>query len=307
MTESIRVARQALSSEVGIAVASDPVVEFLLWSWRPEISLLCLGVGSAYVIGWWRLSRRTQQCLPLWRPALAIAALASLAMALLSPLDSLSEVLFSAHMLQHMLLLLAAPAFLLADPLPLVLWALPHAVRLRIGRLLAAGAVLRRVWWALTWMPIAWLTYTITLWVWHLPAAYEAALRSALLHNSEHLAFFWASVTFWWSIIDPAPHLRRPVDHALQIVYVVLAAFQKAGLALLLMLSSRVLYSFYAGVPRLLELSALEDQVWGGIIMWALGGAIDMLAVLVLLFNFFALEERRQERPTPIKADRPGK
>src|SRR6266545_7130937 len=105
----------------------------------------------------------------------------------------------------------------------------------------------------------------------------ERLASAALLHNSEHLAFFWASVTFWWSIIDPAPHLRRPVDHALQILYVVLAAFQKAGLALLLMLSSRVLYSFYAGVPRLLELSALEDQVWGGIIMWALGGAIDML------------------------------
>jgi hypothetical protein len=94
----------------------------------------------------------------------------------------------------------------------------------------------------------------------------------------------------------------------LQIVDLVPAAFQKAGLALLLMLSARVLYRSCAGVPRMPELSALEHQVWGGIVMWALGGgAIEMLAVFMLLFNFFALEERRQKRPTFVKADGPGR
>jgi cytochrome c oxidase assembly factor CtaG len=164
---------------------------------------------------------------------LALAALISLVVALLSPLDSLSEALFAAHMLQHMLLLLVAPAFLLADPLPLVLWGLPHRIRLRVDHLFAAGEVL-------------------------------------------------------------------------QLVYLVLAAFQKAGLALLLMLSPRLLYPSYAGVPRVMEPSALEDQVWGGIIMWAMGGAIDMLAVLVRLCTFCALEERHQEHSTSIKAEKPA-
>jgi cytochrome c oxidase assembly factor CtaG len=231
--------------------------------------------------------------------------LTSLVLALLSPLALLAEVLFAAHMLQHMLLLLAAPAVLLADPLPIILWALPRAIRCQIGRLLAPGAVLRRVWWAFTWMPSAWLIYAITLWIWHLPAAYEAALETAFLHDIEHLAFFTTSVVFWWPVLNPAPHVRRAPSYPLRLMYLVLAAFQKTSLALLLMLSPRILYPFYASMPRLLALSPLEDQVWGGVIMWGVGGAIDMSVVLVLLSQFLALEDRPHDEPAHVHGNGP--
>jgi putative membrane protein len=305
VNEPIRFATHPIGSDVGLVSSAVSLDELCRWSWRPEVVLICVLAGSLYAIGWQRLSRRCRCPLRVWRLASALGGLTSIAFALLSPLAVLSEILFAAHMLQHMLLLLGAPAVLLADPLPIMLWALPRTMRRQISGLLAPGAALRRVWWALTWMPSAWLSYTITLWVWHLPAAYEGALDHPFLHDIEHLAFFAASVVFWWPVINPAPHVRRAPARALSILYLVLAAFQKAGLALLLMLSSRLLYPSYAGMPRLLDLSPLEDQVWGGVIMWGVGGALDMAAVLVLLFHFLALEERPRHEPAHAGRDGP--
>jgi len=304
--EPIRFATHAIGSQVGPVSAAASLDACLRWSWRPEVALPCLLAASLYAIGWQRFSRRCRRHLPVWRLAAAYGGLTSLVLALLSPLAALSEMLFAAHMLQHMLLLVGAPAVLLADPLPITLWALPRSMRRLISRLLAPGAVLRRVWRALTWMPSAWMIYTLMLWVWHLPIAYEGALQNAFLHDIEHLAFFAASVVFWWPVINPAPHVRRAPSPAFTILYLVLAAFQKATLALVLMLSSRLLYPSYSGMPRLLDLSQLEDQVYDGVIMWGVGGAIDMSAVLVLLFHFLALEERPYKAPVHAGRDRPA-
>jgi putative membrane protein len=302
----VRLATHAIGAEGGFVSAAAPLETFLRWSWRPEVALPCLLAVGLYAIGWRRLSRRRRRPLPAWRLAAAYGGLTSLALALLSPLAALSERLFAAHMLQHMLLLVGAPAVLLADPLPITLWALPRRMRRPIGRPLAPGAVLRRVWRALTWMPGAWMIYAVVLWVWHLPVAYEGALQHAFLHDLEHLAFFAASAVFWWPVIDPAPHVRRAPPPAFIILYLVLAAFQKAALALILMLSARVLYPYYAGVPRLWDLSPLEDQVYGGVIMWGVGGAIDMAAVLALLFLFLAREERPYQAPVQAGRDGPA-
>jgi len=217
--------------------------------------------------------------------------------ALLSPVNQLAEDLFFVHMVQHLLLIkLAAPAFLLANPLPVVLWGLPAGLRIRAGRLLARGTPLRAAWQVLTWMPLAWVTYALALWLWHLPIAYDAALNHRLLHDAEHLAFFWAALLFWWPVIAPAPHFRRPVHHGVRIVYLVLAAFQEAVLGLLLTVVPWVLYATYALAPRVLALTVQQDQAWGGIVMWGAGGAIDMLVVLVLLSRLLG----RQDGPAPV-------
>ena len=263
------------------------------WGWRPEILLPLSVLLALFGLGWWRLRRHARPPAATWRLCAYFTGIAAVGLALLSPLARLADDLFFVHMIQHLLLIkIAAPALLLADPLPEILWSLPGPARLRAGRLLAPGAPLRAAWRAVTRMPLTWLTYALTLWLWHLPVAYDAALSDRLLHDAEHLMFFGAGLLFWWPLISPAPHLRGPVHHAVRIVYLLLAAFHEAVLGLLLTLAPWVLYSSYALVPRVQGVSAQDDQTWGGIIMWGAGGAIDMLAVLWLLFRMLGKQER---------------
>ncbi len=275
----------------GLGLAAAPT-DAIHWSWRPEVLLPLSVLVALYGVGWWRLRRRSCSGVPTWRLVSFLSGISAVGAALLSPVNQLAEDLFFVHMVQHLLLIkLAAPAFLLADPLPVTLWGLPAALRVRAGRLLARNTPLRAAWQVLTWMPLAWLTYALTLWLWHLPSAYDAALNHGLLHDAEHLAFFCAALLFWWPVIAPAPHLRRPVHLGIRIVYLVLAAFQEALLGLLLTVVPWVLYSSYTLAPRLLALTAQQDQTWGGIVMWGAGGAIDMVIVLVLLFRLLGHQD----------------
>jgi cytochrome c oxidase assembly factor CtaG len=269
---------------------------------RLEVLGPLLGLGAAYAAGWWRLSRRARWLAP-WRPALALAGLGSLAVALLSPLDALAHRLFVAHMVQHMLLVaLAAPALLLADPFPALLWALPARSRRWVRRLLARGARVRGMWRAATRAPVAWLTYAAVLGLWHLPPVYDATLRDPLLHDLEHLAFFGSAILFWWPVINPAPRVGAALDPSRRVVYLVAGALQSAILGLLLAASPTVLYSSYGGARPPGALTPLDDQALGGVVMWGVMGAVDMLAVILLLNRYFTLDEA----PGRPAATRPG-
>src|SRR5262245_43196888 len=261
------------------------VLGVLSASLRLEVALPLIVAAGVYGLGWWRLSRRSARAPGAARIALAYAGLSSIAIALLSPLDALADQRFAAHMLQHMLLVVvAAPALLLADPFPIVVWALPGTTRRRLRRRLTRGSPFGRVWLVATAMPVAWLLYAGILWLWHLPFAYVAALADRALHDVEHAMFFLGAVLFWWPVIHPAPRFRRASRHSSRIVYLVLGAFQTAALGLLLTVAPLVLYRTYATANGL---GALDDQAWGGVIMWGLGGLIDMIAVLVLLYRSF--------------------
>jgi len=263
----------------------------LSWSLRPEIVLPLLTLAGLYALGWSRLSRRAPRSPGARRPGLVVVGLAALVLALLSPLDGLADTLFVAHMVQHMLLIMvAAPALLLADPFPMVIWALPGAARLRARRWIGRSSVAGRLWRTATSWPLAWIVSACILWGWHLPGAYDAALSHRLLHDLEHLSFFVGALVFWWPVIHPAPRFRPGAPYPLRVVYLVLGAFQTAALGLVLTLAPGVLYRSYAGGPRPGGLGALEDQTWGGVVMWGLGGLIDMIAVLSLVYRSFGTD-----------------
>jgi putative membrane protein len=260
----------------GIAWAHGPATPDTIASdVRLEVLLPLLLLGVLYVLGWSRLSRRP---FAARRAVFMLVGLTALALALLSPLDQLADRLFAAHMVQHMLLIVvAAPALLLADPFPAVVWALPHAWRLGCRRWIVRSSAIGLTWRTATAIPAAWIAFTLTLWVWHVPAAYDAALSHRWLHDVEHLSFFAAALLFWWPVIHPAPRFRRGAPYPTRVVYLTLGAFQTAALGLAITLAPTVLYRSY------LKTGALEDQTWGGVVMWGFGGAIDMLAVLVLV------------------------
>jgi cytochrome c oxidase assembly factor CtaG len=277
------------------------------WVWRPAVLIPLCALGALYVRGWWRLRRapRTRGAAPAWRLAAYLAGLASVVLALCSPLELLSELSFTAHMVQHQLLLMTAPPLLLlAEPFPMVLWGLPPRPRRRVGALVARPGPVRSVLRTLTWMPVAGGLYTLTLWGWHYPLAYEAALRFPVLHDVEHLTFFGTAVLFWWPIVNPAPRPRRlttGVMYGARIGYLILATAQNTLLGAVLGLAERALYPSYAAAPRLLaEWSPVDDQSFGGGVMWS-GSHMFLVAVLVLLHRAMEAEGRKADaRTRPI-------
>ncbi|MGH9895089.1 MAG: cytochrome c oxidase assembly protein, partial [bacterium] len=113
------------------------------WNWRSEVTLVVAVMGALFASGWWRLRERGSRTTTRWRLALYLGGLATVCLALMSPIDSLASVLFLVHMVQHELLtMVAAPLLLLANPLPAFLWALPRRSRHSVGRLLTRAALL---------------------------------------------------------------------------------------------------------------------------------------------------------------------
>jgi putative membrane protein len=228
--------------------------------------------------------------------AFAAAMLALLA-ALASPIDGLGEdYLFSAHMLQHVLLGDIAPLLLLLSlsrvimrPLTRRLTALERA----LGPLAHPLAAL-----------VAWL---VLMYPWHVPALYDAALESPPLHLLEHTSFFVAGVAVWWPLVQPVP-MRRSLPGLWPLAYIGAAKLGLAVLGLYLTWSSTVLYDYYEGVPRIWGLSPLEDQNVGGAIMMV---EQSLTFVLVLVWVFVRMlarseeEERRRERLEEAASARP--
>lgn len=254
-------------------------------AWRTDIALPLAALTVLYLTGWTRLARRSPaRCRRalITRLALTLGGLTAAAVALLALHEAAHES-FAAHMMQHLLLIVVAvPALLLADPLPAVMWALPCAARRVVRLALVAPAAPRRIFHALTRMPVAWTLHAAALWLWHVPAVYDAALASGALHDVEHLLFAATAALFWWPVIDPAPRASRPPALGWRIVYLLLGAFQSAGLGIVLAAAPRALYAY----------GALDDQALGGVLMWAVGGAVDMAAVLVCVYRFLAAGER---------------
>jgi cytochrome c oxidase assembly factor CtaG len=250
--------------------------------WRLEVASPLALAMMVYTVGWARLARRSPSGLRarlVGRLALALGGLVVAAIALLGLQDAAHE-RFLPHMVQHVLLMMVAvPALLLADPLPALLWALPSTARASLRALLIGPARTRRAWRALTRLPVAWTLWAVVLGLWHVPAAHDAALEILWVHDLAHLTLAAAAVVFWWPVIGPAPRSAVPPAVS-RVVYLLLAAFASAALGVLLATSPQPLYA-YRAPPSGLNL--LEDQVAGGLVMWAVGGAIDMAAVLALV------------------------
>jgi putative membrane protein len=218
----------------------------------------------------------------------ALGALLALSLALISPLDALGErYLFSAHMVQHLLLGDIAPL--------LALLALSRVImRPATRRLVGVERALGRFAHPLTGLAL-WL---VLIYVWHVPTLYQAALRDPFVHALEHVSFFTAGVALWWPLVQPVP-MRHRLTGLGSLGYIAAAKAGLAALGLYLVWSSTVAYPFYETAPRIWDLSAREDQNVGGAIMM-----IEQSLVLVLFFvvTFVRMlgqsekEQRRRER-----------
>jgi putative membrane protein len=274
-----------------VAHPGQPPAPHDLWSaWNLHPVLL----GGLLLTAWayWRgQTSGPRRPIDTWRARCFTAALVALGLALLSPLDALSGALASAHMVQHLLLLLvAAPLLALSAPSSAILRGSPLALRRASGRWrrrlgLTHGnlGVLRH--------PVAvWLGSVGVIWLWHAAAPYDATLDNQLLHGLEHASFLVTAVLFWQVVVGVRGAAR--VSGGLGVLLVFAMAMQSVFLSVLVTFARAPWYSGYAATTAPWGLDPLTDQQLAGVIMWIPAGGIYLAAALVLLVTWIRATER---------------
>jgi cytochrome c oxidase assembly factor CtaG len=257
------------------------------WSWEPAIVIplaLMLGIYGAGALR--RGSLRTLR----WRHASFAAGWLTLFLALTSPIHELGEQLFSAHMLQHeIMILISAPLISASHPGATCLWALAPRHRVHVGgwvHTVEKSAFVRLFTSALS----AWLLETIALWVWHIPALYDATLSSDWIHAAQHLSFFLTAVLFWSALYGVG---RSIMSYGAGTFYVFGAAAQCSALGALLTFSSVLWYPAYATTTTRWGLTPLQDQQLGGVIMWVPSSIVFIIIGLTLFARWISESDRR--------------
>jgi putative membrane protein len=264
------------------------------WDWSLDPPLVLVLVFAAlYAIGDRRTAApaRTKQARRLQRTSF-YAGLAVLVIALASPLDALSEQLFWVHMIQHVLLLVvAAPLIVLARPWTRLWRALPLDLRRPLARGLGVSertSWLRSASRALGTPPAGFLAFSVVLLAWHVPALFDATLRSATLHALEHTLFLLTAVMFWKHVID-SPPLQAPLSSVQRVAYLVGAMVVSWVLAIVLALAPDPLYGFYAHeATRPGGISALTDQQIAAGIMWVPGSITFVIVIFAYVHRWLA-------------------
>ena len=192
------------------------------------------------------------------------------------PLHDLSDsFLFSAHMVQHLVLTLLVP--------PLLLVATPGWMLRPVLDVPVLGAIIRRVT-----RPIAcFAIFNVVVAAWHLPPLYNAAVAVHSIHIAQHLMFMAAAVLMWWPYLSRLPELPR-LSYPGQMLYSFLMVIQMSIVSIYIAMADEVLYPAYASAPRVWAISPMQDQMIGGLIMWIPGGLFFYGVMSVVFFKWVA-------------------
>ena len=257
---------------------------FTRWDvpWLPTVGLVL--VALTYATGWARARRTRPAELPPWRLAAFLSGLASIFVAISSPLDTFSETLLFMHMAQHFVLMsIAPPLLVLGAPVVPLLRGTPR-LTIRMLRPLFRSRVTHQLLSHPQRNLFAWLAMNAAYVGWHVPAAYEFALQSENWHNVEHACFLFTSVLFWWPVVRPWP--SRPIKSQLVLIpYLACADLVNTGVSAFLCFSGRLVYPSYADVQRPFLLSALNDQIAAGAFMWVFGSMVFLIPVALIIMR----------------------
>ena len=285
--------------------AAEPLAPHDLWSaWSLEpgvvIPLALAAAVYARGVHAWR-ERSTRNFERTKREAQFFAAgLATLAFALMSPVHRAGSVLFTAHMVQHELLMaVAAPLLVLGRPGVAFLWGLPESVRKQVGSLATARAP-RAAWTALTTPSVAFLLHGAAIWIWHAPLYYDASVTSEGVHTAQHLSFLGTALLFWWAVFFGRGHRK---SHGTVILWLFATAVHTSLLGALLTGAEAPWYHAYDDAfTSSWGLTALDDQQLGGIIMWVPGGVVYIVAALYLVLGFIRESAERAKQRDGVRA-----
>jgi putative membrane protein len=262
------------------------------WTFDPLVIAGLATASIVYAVGVRRLYRvaAAGRRALMYRTIAYDAGILVCALALLSPLDHASDVLFSAHMAQHeLLMVVAAPLIALARPMAPMLWALPRRWRVRAGRTLQRPGPVR-AWHVLTSPVLALVLHALVRWLWHLPIFFDAALADERIHAVQHLSFFLTAVLFWWALI----HGRYGrVGYGAGVAFVFLTVIHSGLLAAILAFADHPLYAPHAAASAAWGVDALVDQERAGLLMWIPVGIIMMAIGLAIFAAWIGQASRR--------------
>ncbi|MFC5499715.1 cytochrome c oxidase assembly protein [Caenimonas terrae] len=262
------------------------------WSFEPWVVGLLLLAMAGYALGTWRVWRRAGRGRGVQPRQLAAFVLGwlALAAALLSPLDALGAWLFSAHMVQHeLLMVVAAPLLVIGRPLAAWAWAFSPAARPALRAAIRSRPI-AATWRLLTAPLAAWALHALALWLWHVPRLFDAALHSEAIHVLQHASFLASALLFWWAALGGDQRVPGPWA----IVLLLTTMLHTSVLGALLTFAATPWYSGYAATTASLGLTPLDDQQIGGLVMWVPGGLAYLVAGLALALQWFG---DRPQRP----------
>ena len=262
--------------------------------WSPPVwvtsSLIVSGV--VYTRGWFAIRRTRPLEFSGARLGSSLLGLAVIWVAIASPLDGFADVLLSAHMVEHLLLMsFAPPLLLLGWPVVPMLRGLPRSFTVGVLGPLLRAQWLRGFGRTLTAPLVAWLAMNLIFLGWHVPAAYDFALEHERWHEFEHLCFLGSSILFWWPVVRPWPaHESR--EGWILLIYLVMADIVNTVLSAFLAFCDRPVYPYYLRVPNPFGINPLSDQRAGAVVMWVVGSAVFLIPAVTVVYRLLQGESR---------------
>jgi putative membrane protein len=270
----------------------------LFWTFNPGVLIALAVVGGTYLRRWSRVrlgpSPRAATEAPVWRLCSMLAALLLTLIALVSPLDGLADQLFFMHMIQHMLLLDVVPILAILSLTKVILRPATRALR-----------DLERSAGVLAHPAFAVVLYVAVIWAWHIPAAYDLALRHPAVHVLEHVSFLFAGSLYWWHLLSPI-RARMRLDGMGPVVYMASTKLFVGALGMGLAFAPTALYPYYVHHVRVWGISAHDDQAIAGLIMAVEQSLVMGIALVVLFVRALGESEREQLRKERYHLDGQG-
>jgi cytochrome c oxidase assembly factor CtaG len=285
-------------------VAPEPRLPdvLLAWSFDPTIQVPLMVAA----LGWlWAVrrvnARHAANPVPFSRTIAFLAGLLLIEVALQSPIERYDGTLFSAHMVQHvMLTLLAPPLIALSAPVTLLL----RVSRPDVRRRFILPVLHSRVFRVVSHPVVAWILFAGVMWGTHFSPVFERSLEDDFVHKLEHVAYLTAGMLFWWPAVglDPSPWR---IPHPLRVLYVFLQMPQNTFLALAIFSASEPLYPHYVAIQRAWGPTPLADQQVAGGLMWVIGDLTFLAAILGVALAWMRADERLGARQDArIEAER---
>lgn len=281
----------------GIDAGQEP---WTAWNFNPLPTILVLLAAYIYLNGlsnWERPSHPVNN----WQKASFFFGLFLVFFALQSPLDPLSDHLLSFHQVQHFILRMVAPMFiLLGAPLTPMLRGLPPWARQGIIKPMARNYYVRRVYSLLT-NPIFTIFFFLgSLYLWQFPGAFNLALKNDEVHALMHLTMSLSGFLFWWVVIDPPPHRSR-LHYGLRVLYLGLIVLPNTLLGAAITFSDGLIYSAYAEVTQPYGLDLTTDQQLGGLMLWVPGDMMSIVAAGIVMVMWYQREEGQHRAETQAR------